>query len=77
MNWSSTTAYCGTVARALDVPFYLSWREMLRDGTATAPIRFETPDGPVGTVGGNGPAGTRLRFPQVSANLNQRLLLPI
>ena len=78
MDWPSTTGYCRAVARALDVPLYLSWkeggflREMLRDGTASAPICFQTPDGTVGRAGGQGPAGTRLRFPQVSANLNQR-----
>ena len=74
MDWPSTTAYC----RAVGVPLYLSWkeggflREMLRDNAPTAPIHFQTPDGTVGTVGGSGPPGTRLRFPQVSANLSQR-----
>ena len=78
MDWPSTTAYCRAVARALGVPLYLSWkqggflREMLRENAPTAPIHFETPDGTVRTVGGFGPPGTRLRFPQVSANLNQR-----
>ena len=78
MDWPSTAAYCRAVTRALGVPLYHSWkeggflREMLRDGVATAPICFETPEGRVGRVGGQGPAGTRLRFPQVSANLNQR-----
>jgi 3'-phosphoadenosine 5'-phosphosulfate sulfotransferase (PAPS reductase)/FAD synthetase len=78
MDWPSTTAYCRAVTHALGVRLYLSWkeggflREMLRDGDATAPICFETPEGRVGRVGGQGPAGTRLRFPQVSANLNQR-----
>jgi 3'-phosphoadenosine 5'-phosphosulfate sulfotransferase (PAPS reductase)/FAD synthetase len=78
MDWPCTTAYCRAVTRALGVPLYLSWkeggflREMLRKDTATAPICFETPSGTVGKVGGAGPARTRLRFPQVSANLNQR-----
>ena len=78
MDWPSTTGYCRAVTRALGVPLYLSWkeggflREMMRDGTATAPICFQTPDDTVGRVGGHGPAGTRLRFPQVSADLNQR-----
>ena len=77
MDWPSTTAYCRAVTRALGVPLYLSWkeggflREMLRDGAPTAPICFERPGGIVGRVGGQGPDGTRLRFPQVSANLNQ------
>jgi len=78
MDWPCTTAYCRAVTRALGVPLYLSWkeggflREMLRKDTATAPICFETPSGTIGRVGGAGPTGTRLRFPQVSANLNQR-----
>ena len=82
MDWPSTTGYCRAVASSLGVAFYVSWkaggflREMLRDNAATAPICFQRPDGIVGRVGGNGPAGTRLRFPQVSANLNQRFCSP-
>jgi 3'-phosphoadenosine 5'-phosphosulfate sulfotransferase (PAPS reductase)/FAD synthetase len=78
MDWPCTTAYCRAVARHFGVPLYLSWkeggfhREMLRDNQPTAPIRFEMPDGTVGTAGGSGPSGTRLRFPQVTANLSQR-----
>ena len=78
MDWPCTTAYCRAVTDALGVPLYLSWkeggfeREMLRDGVPTAPICFEKPDGTIGRVGGAGPSGTRLRFPQVSANLSQR-----
>jgi 3'-phosphoadenosine 5'-phosphosulfate sulfotransferase (PAPS reductase)/FAD synthetase len=78
MDWPSTTAYCRAVARAVGVPLYLSWkeggfeREMLRENAPTAPIHFETPDGTVRRVGGSGPCGTRLRFPQVSADLKCR-----
>ena len=78
MDWPCTTSYCRAVTDALGVPLYLSWREggflreMLRDGMPTAPIRFQTPDGLVCQVGGTGQPGTRLRFPQVTANLNQR-----
>ena len=78
MDWPCTAEYCRAVATSLRVPLYRSWRkggflrEMLRDGTPTAPICFETPIGTVETVGGAGPPGTRLRFPQVSADLNQR-----
>ena len=78
MDWPNTTSYCRAVTRALGVPLYLSWkeggfrREMMRDGTPTAPICFETPEGTLGKVGGNGPPGTRLRFPQVTADLKQR-----
>ncbi|GAB0120054.1 adenine nucleotide alpha hydrolase family protein [Acidisoma sp. 7E03] len=45
---------------------------MLRDNSPTAPICFETPVGKLGRVGGAGPSGTRLRFPQVSADLRVR-----
>ena len=78
MDWPSTTGYCRAVAAAFGVPLYLSWkeggflREMLREDAPTAPICFQTPHGTVGSVGGNGPCNTRLRFPQVTANLNQR-----
>ena len=83
MDWPSTTTYRQAIADAFDLPLYLSskeggfLREMLRDGQPTAPIRFDLPGGPIGTVGGLGPAGTRLRFPQVSANLSQRYCSPI
>ena len=78
MDWPSTTAYCRAIAQHFDVALYLSWkeggflREMMRHNQPTAPICFELPNGKIGTVGGAGPLGTRLRFPQVTANLNQR-----
>lgn len=81
MDWPCTPAYCDAVADALDIVILHSRkhggfrREMLRDGSATAPVTFETitDDGIVEvTVGGKGPAGTRLKFPQVSANLSVR-----
>lgn len=78
MDWPSTTAYCAAIAASFGVPIYLSWkeggfeREMLRANAPTAPIRFQTPSGRIGRVGGDGPCNTRLRFPQVTANLNQR-----
>ena len=78
MDWPSTTGYCQAVADALGVPLYLSWkeggflREMLRDNTPTAPIHFQTPTGTIGKIGGAGPLNTRLRFPQVTADLTQR-----
>jgi hypothetical protein len=70
MDWPSTPAYCRAFARAFHAPLYFSRRlggferEMLRDGTATAPISWENPDGSAGTAGGKGPKGTRLKFPQ-------------
>lgn len=77
MDWPSTAPYIRAIARELSLPCYFSWRnggirqEMLRDGMATAPVSFETPVGVV-TKGGHGPIGTRLRFPQISANLAVR-----
>lgn len=77
MDWPVTESYCKAVAQHFGVPLYFSWkdggfkREMLRDNTPTAKTYAETPDGLVSS-GGNGPNGTRLKFPQVSANLNVR-----
>jgi hypothetical protein len=45
---------------------------MTRDNAPTAPTRFETPEGVLGQVGGQGVPGTRGLFPQVSANLSHR-----
>lgn len=79
MDWPCTPAYCARFAAAFGVPLYTSWRvggferELLRDHAATAPVRFETPDGTVGQAGGvSGTHGTRRRFPQQSANLRVR-----
>ena len=78
MDWPVTPAYCRALAAAFGLPILFSWREggflreMLRDGTPTAPVAFETPDGGIVTVGGKGPPGRRLRFPQVSADLSVR-----
>ncbi len=52
-------------------------REMLRDNAKTAPTRFELPDGTIKEVGGmRGKASTRLKFPQVSADLSVRYCSP-
>jgi len=82
MDWPCTPSYCNAVAAALDMTILHSWkhggfkREMLRDGDATAPTTFQTltDEGDIYemTVGGKGPTGTRLKFPQVSANLSVR-----
>jgi len=82
MDWPSTPAYCKAFGRAFGVPIYFSWREggfereMLRNNTPTAPICWEAPDGSIGTTGGSGPLGTRLKFPQVSGNLAVRWCSP-
>lgn len=77
MDWPVTRDYCAKVAAAFDLPIYFSWRaggferEMLREGTATAPVFFETPSG-TQQAGGKGPPNTRRMFPQVSADLSVR-----
>lgn len=78
MDWPCTRAYVMEVARVLDLPVFFSFkeggfqREMLRDGTPTAPIHFQTPGGQWIVRGGNGPAGRRQLFPQASADLRVR-----
>lgn len=77
MDWACTRDYCAKVAAAFGLPIYFSWKvggfegEMTRDGRATERTAFETPNGVV-YAGGNGPDGTRLKFPQVSADLSVR-----
>jgi 3'-phosphoadenosine 5'-phosphosulfate sulfotransferase (PAPS reductase)/FAD synthetase len=78
MDWPVTESYCQAFASAFGLPLLFSWkhggfeREMLRLDSPTAPISWENPDGTLSTKGGDGPQGTRLRFPQVTANLAQR-----
>lgn len=78
MDWPCTPGYCRAFADAFGSPLYMSWREggfrreMLREGTATAPVHFETPGGVTMVTGGKGPPGTRRKFPQVSADLKVR-----
>ena len=80
MDWPSTHAYCRAIADALHLPIYFSERvggferEMLKDGTVTAPVRFERPRGPDMTTpeGTTAKPGVRLKFPQVSADLSVR-----
>ncbi|MGY0485501.1 phosphoadenosine phosphosulfate reductase family protein [Endobacter medicaginis] len=77
MDWPSTRPYVDALGASLGLPVYHSWRdggflaEMLRDNAPTAPVRYETPYGERG-AGGRGAKGTRLRFPQVSADLRVR-----
>ena len=77
MDWPVTASYCQTLAASFNLPLFVSWkeggfvREMLRANAPTAPIHYQTPEG-VRVVGGNGPRNTRLRFPQVSADLSVR-----
>lgn len=82
MDWPCTTGYCRVIAKHFDLPLYFSWREggflreMSRNGDPTAPTHFEKPDGTVGVKGGQGKPGTRLQFPQVSADLSVRWCSP-
>lgn len=77
-DWPCTEAYCVAFAKAFGFPLLFQWkeggfkREMLRDETATAPTSFQLPSGKIETAGGAGPSGTRLKFPQVSADLSTR-----
>lgn len=81
MDWAVTRGYCQAVADHFDMPLYFSCklggfeREMNRDGAPTAPIRFEVPSEngkALMFAGGNGKDGTRLKFPQLSADLSVR-----
>ncbi len=77
MDWKVTPSYCQALAQYFDIPIYFSWREggfedeMLRDEQPTNKTYFETPDG-LRCAGGKGKPGTRLKFPQVSADLSVR-----
>lgn len=79
MDWQVTPDYCRKVAKALGIPIYFSYkiggfeREMNRDQSLTAPIRWQTTDLSWRQAGGErGKASTRLMFPQVSADLSVR-----
>lgn len=78
MDWTVTTDYCRKVAAALGLALRFQWKvggfegEMLRNESATAPTAIQLEDGTVKLVGGKGPAGTRLKFPQVTADLSKR-----
>lgn len=78
MDWPITEAYVRAIATAFEIPLYFSWkeggfeREMLRNNINTAPILFETPDGIKKKGGDRNSPGTRLKFPQVAADLKTR-----
>jgi 3'-phosphoadenosine 5'-phosphosulfate sulfotransferase (PAPS reductase)/FAD synthetase len=79
MDWPSSVEYCREVAKALGVRLLFSWkeggieREMLRDNAPTAPTHWETRAHGLMTAGGKSQKlGTRLKFPQVSADLSCR-----
>ncbi len=78
MDWPVTADYCRKVAEHFDIPCYFSWKkggfegEMLRDDAPTQATAIELPGGEVIEVGGKGPRNTRMKFPQVSADLKVR-----
>lgn len=78
MDWPITTDYCKKFAEAFGVRISFSWkeggfeREMLRKDSPTAPVHFFTQDGRKMQIGGKGDNNTRLKFPQVSADLSVR-----
>lgn len=79
MDWEITHDYCHKFAEAFGVQIYFSYKqggfkgEMLRDNQKTAPIFFEDENHEWQSVGGIlGKASTRLKFPQVSADLKTR-----
>jgi len=78
-DWEVTEDYCRKFAKYFGVDIYFSWKEegfygeMMRDKSKTKKIYFETPSGEVLNAGGKGgKESTRLKFPQVSANLSVR-----
>lgn len=77
MDWPITDAYCRAFAKAFGMQIDFSWRmggferEMLRSDAPTAPTLIPV-NGQMKQIGGEGPANTRRKFPQVSANLSVR-----
>lgn len=82
-DWPCTESYCEAFAAHIGVPLYYSWLsygfegELLRENAKTKPTRFEVPmpDGSVEVrqVGGTlGKESTRLKFPQITADLSVR-----
>lgn len=69
MDWECTHGYAIAFAQALQLQLTLSWRangfegEMLRLDSQTAPMMVPDVDGGYRAIGGNGPRGTRRRFP--------------
>jgi 3'-phosphoadenosine 5'-phosphosulfate sulfotransferase (PAPS reductase)/FAD synthetase len=76
-DWPITEGYCEAIAKALEITLTFSHRvgglerEMLRENSSTAPVCIPYENG-YKVIGGDGPLGTRRKFPQVSANLSVR-----
>lgn len=78
MDWPCTHAYVKATAEALGIPVVFSWREggfvreMLRDNSPTAPVVYEREGERTVLPTKRETPGTRLKFPQVSADLSVR-----
>jgi 3'-phosphoadenosine 5'-phosphosulfate sulfotransferase (PAPS reductase)/FAD synthetase len=78
MDWPSTPDYCRAVADELGLPLRFSWRqggflgEVMKEDAPAAPVKFELPEGHLGTAGGKGKPATRRKFPAISASLMTR-----
>lgn len=79
MDWPCTHSYVQAFGKAMGLRVLFSWkqggfeREMLRQNCGTAPVVFTRGDGQQVAMGGErSKDNTRLKFPQVSANLAQR-----
>tara|TARA_R110002051_G_scaffold318017_2_gene399816 strand:- start:2712 stop:3824 length:1113 start_codon:yes stop_codon:yes gene_type:complete len=80
MDWPFMADYNRKVAQALDIPLYFSWLvngfegEMNKQNAFSAAHKIETPEGLIELPRDTKRAkpGTRLRFPQVSADLSVR-----
>jgi 3'-phosphoadenosine 5'-phosphosulfate sulfotransferase (PAPS reductase)/FAD synthetase len=78
MDWTFMADYNRKLAQAFNVPLYFSWLEggfegeMLKENCPSRPHKVETPDGLLTLERDQSRIGTRLRFPQLSANLQTR-----
>lgn len=80
MDWKFMTSYNKAIAAAFNLPLYFSWLEggfegeMLKKDAYSRPHLIETPDGLIKLERDKTRAkpATRLKFPQVSANLQTR-----
>ena len=78
-DWPCTESYCRAFAEALGLNILFQWKdggfqgEMLRDNEPTRPTMIELLDGShIEAKRGRAKNGTRLKFPQTSADLSVR-----
>jgi 3'-phosphoadenosine 5'-phosphosulfate sulfotransferase (PAPS reductase)/FAD synthetase len=78
MDWPCTPAHVKATGEALGIPVVWSWREgrfvreMLRDNEPTAPVIYEREGTRFSLPTIRATSGTRMKFPQTSADLNVR-----